>query len=62
VELDAGPDGRLVRAFAAAMHDIVQHRGRSSGRPLSELGSVLLSPQHAPAGMKRLSYLLRSRR
>jgi hypothetical protein len=62
VELDAGLDKRLVRTFAAAVQAIVQHRSRSSGLLLSELGGVLLSPAHAPAGTKRLSNLLRSRR
>jgi hypothetical protein len=36
------------------------HRSRSTGLWLSELGGVLLSPDHAPAGTKRLSNLLLS--
>jgi hypothetical protein len=39
---------------------IIEHRHRSHGLLLSELGAYLLSPSQAPAGTKRLSNLLRS--
>lgn len=59
-ELDEGIDARLVRTFAGTVQAILQFRERASGLLLSELGAVLLSPGHAPAGTKRLSNLLRS--
>ena len=62
VELDAAMDKRLVRTFAATVQAIIQVRNRASGLLLSELGGVLLSPAHAPAGTKRLSNLLHSTR
>lgn len=61
-ELDAAMDKRLVRTFAASVQSIIQLRDRASGLLLSELGGVLLSPAHAPAGTKRLSNLLHSTR
>lgn len=61
-ELDAAMDKRLVRTFAATIQAIIQVRNRASGLLLSELGGVLLSPAHAPAGTKRLSNLLHSAR
>lgn len=60
VELDARVDKRLVRTFAGTVQAILQFRERGCGLLLSELGGVLLSPDHAPAGTKRLSNLLRS--
>lgn len=60
VDLDETLDKRLVRTFSGAVQAILQHRERASGLLLSELGGVLLSPEHAPAGTKRLSNLLRS--
>lgn len=62
IELDEVLDKRLVRTFAATVQAILQHRNPSCGLLLSELGGVLLSPEHAPAGTKRLSNLLRSTR
>ncbi len=62
VELDERLDKRLVRTFAATVQAILQHRNPTCGLLLSELGGVLLSPEHAPAGTKRLSNLLRSTR
>ena len=41
---------------------IIRHRSRSTALLLSELGGVLLSGTRAPAGTKRLSNLLRSRK
>jgi len=60
VELDERADKRLVRTFAGTVQAILQFRERGCGLLLSELGGVLLSPEHAPAGTKRLSNLLRS--
>lgn len=58
--LDARLDARLVRTFVAALEAIVCFRHRNHGLLLSELGGVLLGGDHAPAGTKRLSNLLRS--
>ena len=60
VMLDAQLDVRLVRTFLATIAVIIQFRNRAQGLLLSELGAYLLSPQHAPAGTKRISNLLRS--
>lgn len=60
LDLDDQLDKRLVRTFAATVQGIIQLRNRASGLLLSELGGVLLSPEHAPAGTKRLSRLLLS--
>src|SRR5687767_6503034 len=60
LDLDDQLDKRLVRTFAATVQGIIQLRNRASGLLLSELGGVLLSPGHAPAGTKRLSRLLLS--
>jgi len=53
-------DRRLVRTFVQVVVAIIVHRSRSTGLWLSELGGVLLSPDHGPAGTKRLSNLLLS--
>ena len=53
-------DVRLVRTFLATIAVSIQFRNRTQGLRLSELGAYLLSPQHAPAGTKRISNLLRS--
>jgi hypothetical protein len=58
--LDLVLDRRLVRTFAQTVLAIIVHRSRSTGLWLSELGGVLLSPDHAPAGTKRLSNLFLS--
>lgn len=60
--LDSMLDVRLVRTFAATIEILLQNRYRASGLLLSELGALLLGPEHAPAGTKRLSNLLRSPR
>ncbi|MBX0331655.1 transposase [Pontibacter sp. HSC-14F20] len=62
VQLDRLLDHRLVLTFQALCQALVRHRSRSSGLLLSELGGVLLSPHKAPAGTKRLSNLLRSKK
>ena len=48
-------DVRLVRTFLATSAVSIQFRNRTQGLLLSELGASLLSPQHAPAGTKRIS-------
>jgi hypothetical protein len=60
--LDQTLDSRLVRTFAATVKIVLQNRYRQGGLLLSELGAFLTSPEHAPAGTKRLSNLLRSER
>lgn len=60
VELDANMDRRLVETFLGLVMIILMHRHRNNGLLLSELGGVLLPPEHAPAGTKRISNLLRS--
>lgn len=62
VELDEHLDKRLVRTFAGTIAAILRFRHPRCGLLLSELGAYLTSPLHAPAGTKRLSNLLRSRR
>src|SRR5690348_16319060 len=58
--LDALLDLRLVQTFLATLHVLVEFRHRNNGLLLSELGGYLASPDHAPAGTKRLSNLLHS--
>ena len=53
---------RLVRTFLAPIAVSLHLRKRAHGLLLSEVGAWLLSPQHAPAGTKRISPLLRSRK
>ncbi|MBX0334575.1 transposase [Pontibacter sp. HSC-14F20] len=60
--LDKLLDRRLVATFLGLCQALIRHRSRSSGLLLSELGGVLLSPGKAPAGTKRLSNLLRSKK
>jgi hypothetical protein len=52
----------LVRTFVQIIAVILTFRDRANGLLLSELGGYLLSPEHAPAGTKRLSNLLHSTR
>lgn len=54
-------DRRLVHTFLDLLPVIVMHRHRNQGLLLSELGGFLLGAEHAPAGTKRISNLLRSR-
>jgi hypothetical protein len=61
-QLDAALDVRLVRTFTATLHVLLQNRYRAGGLLLSELGAFLTSPEHAAAGTKRLSNLLRCER
>jgi hypothetical protein len=60
VFLDQLLDRRLVSTFSGLCASIIRLRSRPTGLYLSELGSYLLSPAHAPAGTKRISNLLRS--
>jgi Transposase DDE domain len=53
-------DRRLVHTFLDLLPVIVMHRHRNHGLLLSELGGHLLGAEHAPAGTKRISNLLRS--
>lgn len=62
LRLDEQLDSRLVRTLGATVEVLLQNRYRSSGLLLSELGAYLTSPEHAAAGTKRLSNLLRSKR
>ena len=62
VQLDHVLDKRLVRTFVHTIIAIVSFRESSKGLLLSELGSYILNPGQAPAGIKRLSNLLRSQR
>ena len=62
VELDDRLDKRLVRTFLLALQAIITFRHSQYGLLLSELGGYILSPAQAPAGTKRLSNLLRSKR
>jgi hypothetical protein len=61
-ELDQQLDLRLVRTLANTVTALIRHRNQSLALLLSELGAYLTSPQHAPAGTKRLSNLLHSKR
>jgi Transposase DDE domain len=61
-ELDQRLDKRLVKTLLALVMVIIKFRHSSQGLLLSELGGYLLSPAQSPAGTKRISNLLRSRR
>ena len=52
-------DRRLVQTLLDLLMVIVIHRHRNHGLLLSELGGHLLGGEHAPAGTKRISNLLR---
>jgi len=60
--LNSQIDKRLVRTFRSLFIVILTFRNRSTGLVLSELGSFLCSPAKAPAGTKRISNLLRSKK
>lgn len=62
LQLDARIDRRLVRTLVRLIHTILIFRHQTHGLLLSELGGYLLSPAQAPAGTKRISNLLRSRK
>lgn len=54
-------DKRLVTTFATLFTSILLLRNSKMGLLLSELGSYISGYEHAPAGTKRLSNLLRSK-
>jgi len=58
--LDQRLDRRLVITFLDTLQALLTWRHRQLALLLSELGSYLAPPGHAPAGTKRLSNLLRS--
>ncbi|GHO54854.1 hypothetical protein [Ktedonobacter robiniae] len=58
--LDALLNLRLVQTFLATLNALLEFRHRNNGLLLSGLGAYLASPDHAPAGAKRLSNLLHS--
>ena len=60
--LDKLLDKRLVRTVMELVRVVVKFRHNSYGLLLSELGGYLLGGEHAPAGTKRISNLLRSRK
>jgi hypothetical protein len=53
-------DKRLVRTTLGLLQAMLLLRHNRYGLLLSELGGYLLGPEHAPAGTKRISNLLRS--
>jgi hypothetical protein len=54
-------DIRLVQTARDLVQVILTHRHRAMGLLLSELGSYLLGPAHAPAGTKRISNLIHAK-
>jgi len=60
--LDQQIDSRLVRTFFDLMVIILMFRERRMGLLLSELGGYILGFDRAPAGTKRISNLLRSKK
>lgn len=61
-ELDLKIDKRLVRTFYDLFITIIMFRNRVMGLVLSELGGYICGHNHAPAGTKRVSNLLRSKK
>jgi hypothetical protein len=61
-QLDERLDKRLVKTFLGLLQVILLVRHNRYGLLLSELGGYLLGVAHAPAGTKRISNLLRSRK
>lgn len=60
--LDEVLDKRLVRTLCRLLLAMLVHRHREHGLLLSELGGYVAGDEHAPAGTKRISNLLRSRK
>jgi Transposase DDE domain len=54
-------DIRLVQTARDLVQVILTHRHRAVGLLLSELGSYLLGPAHAPAGTKRIANLVHAK-
>lgn len=61
-DLDAQIDKRLVSTFFDLFNIILMFRNRAMGLLLSELGGYIVGFKQAPAGTKRISNLLRSKR
>lgn len=61
-KLDDQIDKRLVRTFFDVFATMLLFRNRSMGLLLSELGGYICGFDHAPAGTKRISNLLRSKK
>lgn len=61
-DLDAQIDKRLVNTFWELFGIILMFRNRAMGLLLTELGGFLAGFDHAPAGTKRISNLLRSKK
>ena len=62
LKLDELIDKRLVRTFYDLFVTILSFRNRSMGLLLSELGGYIKGFDHSPAGTKRISNLLRSKK
>ena len=62
LQLDSKIDKRLVGTFYNLFMVIQTFRNRPMGLVLSELGAYICGPFHAPAGTKRISNLLRSKK
>lgn len=62
LQLDDLLDKRLVRTFFDVFMAILAFRNRAMGLLLSELGGYVCGFDHAPAGTKRISNLLRSKK
>lgn len=62
IRLDEQLDKRLVRTFVRLMEAVIMLRHRGVGLLLSELGAYVLTASQAPAGTKRISNLVRSKR
>jgi hypothetical protein len=60
--MDEHVDCRLLKTLERTILSVLQHRNRATGLLLSELGAFICGPDHAPAGTKRLSNLLRSKK
>ena len=61
-QLNSQIDKRLVRTFYDLFITITMFRNRVMGLVLSELGGYICGHNHAPAGTKRISNLLRSKK
>lgn len=61
-QLNEQIDKRLVRTFFDLFVTILLFRDRAMGLLLSELGGYICGMDHAPAGTKRISNLLRSKK
>jgi hypothetical protein len=60
--LDTMLDKRLVKTFLLSLVAIIQFRNPTQGLLLSQLGAYIVDPSQAPAGTKRISNLLRSKK